>query len=370
MVKRELGMFVGDDALPFFRGLLAACQAAPSADNSQPCHVDCYASKVVIRYDSERVSGFTFPFKSQATLLSAGGVIENIAQYCEQAGVNIAITYLPANSLNKEVFAEIAIELTGQFSCADITSFPFFRHTNRFAYQKKAIPQDMVDKLESMVVGSSKIQVFNDYAEIDAISRQVQGASEVRFQTQEVHEWLGKSLRYNTDQADKGDGLDIATLDLPPGGGLFLRFISNWSRMRRLNNIGAYKLLAAIDVKPIKKAPALVAFTAADSLVGALEAGRLLVRVWTYLNSQGIACHPYYVISDQLERLKEGVVPDKLIPQAKRIAKGCRELLDLKEGETLMMLLRIGYPMREAPRSQRLPINQVFTALEESVGTE
>jgi len=363
MENTQTGQSSGATSIPFMNTLFAAIQAAPSADNAQPCHIDWSPSKLILRYDSERVSGVTFPFESRATLLSAGAVIENIAQCCEQAGVAMRVTYFPVETPASKVFAEIALEEIDNISDVSIKSPLFFRQTNRFAYKKKAIPQDAVDELMTMVIGTSKVMMLQDHATIDAIGRQVQDASEIRFQTQEVHEWLERCLRFTPEQAAAGDGLDIRTLDLPPGGGMFLRFISSWQRMHRLNRIGAYKLLATIDALPVKKAPAVVAVTAPDTPVGMLEAGRLLCRAWAYLNSQGLACHPYYVISDQLERLKDGKVPVPLITKAEKIGVETQRLLSIKEGETLMMLLRVGYPTREAPRSRRLSMDQVFTKL-------
>jgi len=354
---------------PAIQCVLASSQAAPSADNSQPCHIDWCAPKLVLRYDAERVSGFTFPAQSQATLLSVGATIENIAQCYGGEWSNEDITCFPEGA-GSDVFAEIFIKNHNLLAVTDPQHPLFLRHTNRFAYKKVAVPQAIIKELIGFESGQSKIKVLQDRGGVAAIAQQVQDASEIRFQTQEVHEWLGRSLRFTPEQVDSGDGLDVATLDLPPGGGLFLRFISRWSRMRKLNQIGAYKILAAIDAAPIKKAPAVIAITGSDTAIGALEAGRLLCRVWIYLNAQGIACHPYYVISDQMERFKQGTVPEELVPEAERVRKNCRQLLELKEGETLMMLLRIGYPTREAPRSKRLPISQVFTDLSTSIKAE
>ncbi len=349
--------------------LFSACQAAPSADNSQPCHIDWSPSKLILRYDVERVSGFTFPFESRATALSASGIIENIAQCYEKYGVDMAVTYFPVRTSDKEVFAEINLGKMRQFTDDIMTDSLFIRHTNRFSYKNKEVPKSIVDNTSSMTSSLSKITFFEDRTIIDTIGKQVQYASEIRFQTQEVHEWLERSLRFTPEQVKTGDGLDIRTLDLPPGGGAFLRFISNWQRMRQLNRVGAYKLLAAMDASQIKKAPAVVSVTARNTPVGALEAGRLLSRAWTYLNAQGIACHPYYVIADQLERLEDGKVPVKLIEKAKKIRINIQKLLGINEDETLMMLLRVGYPTREAPRSQRVSMDQVFTELPSSKGS-
>ena len=113
----------------------------------------------------------------------------------------------------------------------------------------------------------------------------------------------------------------------------------------------------------MKVAPAVVAIIGTTDRQGTIDAGRLLGRVWSHLNSRGIAVHPYYVVADQLARLREGTVPAKLVPQAERIRNESARLFGLGPDETLHMLLRIGYPTREAPSSRRLPLEQVFTDL-------
>ncbi len=344
----------------FLKSVLASCQAAPSADNSQPCHIDWCPPKLVLRYDTERVSGLTFPAESQATLLSVGAMVENIIQCCDFAENNPEVAIFPEDA-SADVFVEINLN-DADLSVSVNKQLPLFsRHTNRFVYKREAISQAIIKEVGRLESGGAKIRVLRDSASINSIAEQIQAASEIRFQTQEVHEWLGRSLRFTPEQAASGNGLDVATLDLPPGGGLFLRFIGSWSRMQRLNRIGGYKVLASIDAAPIKKAPAVLAITGRNTKRGALEAGRLLCRVWIYLNAQGVACHPYYVVSDQLERLENNSVPEALVPRAEIVRKESRQLLNLKEGETLMMLLRVGYPKREAPRSRRLPLGEVFT---------
>ena len=155
----------------------------------------------------------------------------------------------------------------------------------------------------------------------------------------------------------------MRTLDLPPGGKHFLRFISDWNRMKALNKLGIYHLLAKIDSRPLGRAPAIVSFIAPADSNSALDTGRLLTRAWIYLNSLGIAVHPYYVVSDQLDRLSKNLVPYRLQGQVEAIRRDCKKLFELNPGETLHMLLRIGYPTRKPPRSLRLPLERAFTDL-------
>lgn len=343
--------------------LASSCQIAPSADNSQPCHYTWNGQKFTLRYDTDRVESYTFPADNPATLLSVGSVIENLMQLAEALGLNPNLVYWPAGETQKDVYADVCIDDPDKQISAHPDHPIFHRHTNRFGYNKKLIPSDLLNNLTSMSENTAQLDVFDKQSSIDSIWQLIKSASEIRFQTQEVHEWLGKSLRFTQDHAVKGDGLDVNTLDLPPGGGLFLQLISSWTRMKRLNHLYTYKILASIDAKPIKVAPAIVAITAPDNAQGAIEAGRLLNRCWTHLNDNGIAVHPYYVVADQLIRLKEQTIPTDLIGQAQDIEQHSRDLFSLSDGKALYMLLRIGYPKKQPPHSKRLPLGKVFTDL-------
>jgi hypothetical protein len=342
---------------------------APSADNSQPWRFKWGGNSLSVIYDFARVQGQTFPANSPATLLSLGATIENIIELSRYYGVE-ADLFCSIESLTttcsgaKISFQSInSLELT-----MPPTAHPTFeRHTNRFAYHKTAVPLPVLDHTSAFTENSARLVIIDQKPVIHDIALLIKLASEVRFQTQEVHEWLGKCLRFTKEDVKKADGLDIRTLDLPPGGSVFLKFISSWNRMKLLNRIGAYKLLAQIDSAPIKAAPAIVAIIAPTTPQGAIDAGRLLCRSWTYLNTQKIAVHPYYVVSDQLARLKDKTVPETLIEQVQGLNQQCTKALALEEGETLHMFLRAGYPKCLNPtRSLRLPEKNVFMDLSSS----
>ena len=339
---------------------------APSADNSQPWCFKWDGNSLSMIYDFARVQGQTFPANSPATLLSLGATIENITELSRYYGIE-ADLFCSIESLSTTCSgAKISFQSINSLeSTMPPTTHPTFeRHTNRFAYHRTALPQPAVNHTSIFTENCARLVIIDQKPAIHEIALLIKLASEIRFQTQEVHEWLGKCLRFTKEDVKKADGLDIRTLDLPPGGSVFLKFISSWKRMKQLNRMGIYKLLAQIDSAPIKVAPIIVAIIAPATPQGAIDAGRLLCRAWTYLNTQGVAIHPYYVVADQLARLKNKTVPEKLIGQAEDINQQCTKVLSLKEGETLHMFLRAGYPKRKNPtRSLRLPEETVFTDL-------
>jgi len=188
-------------------------------------------------------------------------------------------------------------------------------------------------------------------------------ASRVRFQTQEIHEWFGDVLRFTPEEVARGDGLDVAALEVPPGGKTLLRIIKDWRRLAILNKIGAYKLLAAIEAAEIRKAPAMLLITGTDVATEVLAAGRLLERAWLMLAGAGVAAHPYYVVPDQLQRARLGSVPPGLTETVSQVSAAVAELLDSSQ-RTPHMILRLGYPQRTVVRSRRLPLEAVTTTVQ------
>lgn len=344
----------------FLSHLSQAFQMAPSPDNSQPHTATWDGKRLSIRYDHARVAEQTFPGDSPATLITLGAAIENVSELLTAAGIKHDINNIVEGEIPG---VDIDIALPNEEPDAMHTAALFERHTNRFGYENKKVDAELLDSLANMNEGSCKVSCLATADSRTSLWTLVKSASEIRFQTREVHEWLGKSLRFTPAKVAAGDGLDLKTMDLPPGGGLFMKFIADWARMNFLNKFGAYKLLSQIDSAPIKKGPAVIAISGPKSQQGAIDAGRTITRLWNHLNNRGLAVHPYYVVADQMIRLESNAVPDKLIPQAEALAENTRNLLSLDSNEILYMLLRVGYAKKEAPRSKRLPVKRVFKDL-------
>ena len=343
--------------------LILAGRQAPSADNSQPWRFRYYDNKIAIEYDAERLAGRTFGANEPASLLSLGGVLENIQQAADFIGVDVTWHLKDEESVTNEV-AHLILPLgwnDKQFEPEfDFSVHPLFsRHTNRFPYQANLIPSTLISGMNTLREGTAHIKLLDTSKDIKTMAAVARQASEVRFQTQEVHEWLARSLRFTKQEAARGDGLDLATIPLPPGGALFRRYIMDWKWMSRLNRLGVYKLMAALDVKPIEQAPIVIAFIGGSAREDIINVGQLLTRIWIDLNSKGIAVHPYYVVSDQLQRRLVGKVPAQLVSQIDKVAAQSAALLDLQDHECLHMLLRIGYPTRDPIRSKRLPLETI-----------
>ena len=344
--------------------LFDAGHIAVSADNSQPWKFAWSDETIIISYDIVRVPYMFFEFDHPACLLSFGSVVENMDQAAKSIGMQIEWALHPTHT-NNYTYAEGKIINTADLTKVNYDHELFKRHTNRFPFKKKMLPNSVLATLENEEEGSTRIIAIDEKPTIKKIAKLVKDSSKIRFQTEEVHDWLMTHMHFDPFNVDKGSGLDIKTVNLPPGGGLFMQFIKPWKNMKFLNKLGAYNLMAHQEQVPIASAPALIAIVGGEGFEKGLQAGALMERLWIKFNILGIAVQPYFVITDQLERSKAGKIPPHLRGLANSISKESKDVFDLKGDEKLLMLLRVGYPKHDPVRSKRIPLSLVYDKIED-----
>ena len=335
--------------------LLQAAASAPSADNSQPW---CFSwDKGLVTGYSKRRGGF--PVDYHATLMALGAASENLTWALARLGVDSADWHIGPPDQSGAFFRG-SVDSINDAIPKSVSPVWLQRHTNRAPYLMTAVSPDIQEELTSCVEGDARIIAINGTAIKDA-SNWVCQASEVRFQTREVNEWFAASLRYGKSLEDWSEGLHVQTLALPPGGVGLLKLMSSWNRLQWLNRLRAYKLFSRIEAANFQKAPLILAIVGNES-APAFDAGRCLQRVWLRLTELGLSAHPYYVVSDLLQRLVLNRVPDQCRDQGESLRKQVRATLG--QNQTLHCLLRVGKPSGKFPVSGRLPLERAMCASE------
>ncbi len=334
--------------------LFEAGRRAPSADNTQPWTFRWNGDALSVVF-AERESPSVLGPESPATLMSMGAVAENIVQAAAAAGTALSCNVMPAPRVFFRARPESKISVPTEARQHAL----FSRHTNRLPYRSGPVPETVYAELRSMREGPAVIRVEDRQSTIRQLGDLVRTASQVRFQIRDIHEWFSSSLRFSVADVARGDGLDVRTLPLPPGGIRLLQALSDWRRMQRLNHFGMYRLLASIEALPVRRAPLVVGVISTPEPGGFFAAGRLMERVWIELNAKGLSVQPYYVITELLWRLRNDRIPPHLVGRLERLEPRLASLLELGDG-TLCMLLRAGFPRREPVRSVRLPPDIVF----------
>jgi hypothetical protein len=234
------------------------------------------------------------------------------------------------------------------------------RHTNRLPY--RGLPAGWQDPISDRSQAGRAI-FATDAAVVTVVGKAVQVCSAARFNCRELHEWLFASLRWSDEEAQCGDGLDVATLHLPPGGLKLMRFIAPWHRMEWFNKIGLSKLMAIADTQLVREAPGIVAIVSNSGKQGTWDAGRILLSSWVKLNQAGYAVHPYYVATDIGNRLASGRLDTDWRLRVSSALSSLREVLGVRVDEQIHMLLRIGQSRHKPVRSARLPVASLIDEL-------
>lgn len=341
---------------PFIEQLAAYAALAPSADNSQPWRMHWTGTRFELHHVARHPDSNVFGADSHATLLAIGALAENLDMALATNGVAGTWAWNPAGT-QPYAFLSLPDGLPATFVAPP---GPALRHTNRLPFRQAALAPDLGAMLQGATRGGQRTVLLQDSAARKALVKLVRLSSEARFCNRDLHRWLFGSLRASPAQVATGDGLDVATLGLPPGGGAMLGLMSNWTRMEKLNRFGAYKFLALTEVGLISAAPALLCVVGRGEERASIDAGRLLTQLWTALNQQGVAVQPYYVVTDQINRLHGGGLAPGFEDKIGAVEREVQQQLGLAQGEMLHMILRIGYPKRQPVRARRLPLDQVF----------
>ena len=333
--------------------LIAAGQAAPSADNSQPWCFSWRDGELALDYCPDEAAAKVFGADRHCERLTMGAVVENLIQAANSAGLNVAWNL----TLDGPQYIRAAIDPVAPVTDA-LRHHPVFnRHTNRLAYRSEPIPDQVLTNLSSLVEAECRLLIVTDVQRITEVAHLVELASRLRFRTREIHEWFGHVLRFSADEVATGTGLDVATIDLPPGGRLLLRLIQDWQRMSLLNRMGFYKVMARIESMKATNAAAIIAVVGPSGPAAEFAAGRLMERAWILLNSKEIAAQPFYVVTDLLRRLETNRTPPQLVSEARVLRDRLAAFLP-RDG-AVHMLLRAGFPEKDPIRSRRLPIEAV-----------
>lgn len=337
--------------------LIESVRSAPSADNSQPWCLGWDGAELRARV----VRRGGFPDEYPATTIALGAAAENLSSALRTSAIDQSAWWMGPPAADG-LFARGPVPalarrepFTPPHDSAGNAPTWLRRHTNRHPYRSR-VPAEALQALADCRVGDCSIVVLREAA-MGRAAAWVRAASAIRFRTREVNEWFAASLRFAND-ADRDEGLDVATLALPPGAATVLRWLSDWPRLERANRFGAYKAFAAIEAANFRKAPAALAVIGPSSRQATFDAGRCLQRAWLRATDAGLSGQPYYVVADLLHRLGCGGVPHDCVAQGEAVRRGVRA--EFGEDRTLHCLLRIGVPIRTGPVSGRRALERIL----------
>ncbi|MDD4266718.1 MAG: hypothetical protein PHO07_20185 [Pirellulales bacterium] len=351
----------------FHKELVAAAVLAPTPDNNQPWRFSSQGDRLLIDLDRRRA--LPSDVNGMFDLVGVGAAIENAAIAARQSDCELKAEYHGSlDGLADETLRRVAtLTCSGGGEPDPLHPFLSKRCTSRKMYSTRPVDPEALARLGAEVVRFRGIQLewIAERRRIRAFARVVASSDQYRFQYRPFHEEIFRQLRFTPAEAEATrDGLDLRSLELPPGTGLLLRWMRPWHRMQWLQRLRVDRALTFPSLLSVWKSGALGALSVPEpGLAQFVDGGRAFQRLWLAVAREGLSLHPlgslpvFLAHLEQLAGEKINAAHQKL---AARLGTRLRELVPSTRGRTLLMLFRIGHASPPSVGSLRRPVEEVM----------
>jgi hypothetical protein len=310
---------------PVHQTILREALRAPSAHNAQPWRLTHSGSDTFeLHYD--HLDYLPFDPDDRDAYLAIGAFLETLDLAAQRHGHRLGFRPVFARTGSDLLVGTIQLHVSAPGEPVDPLAGPAaYRHTNRSAYDNTPLTEALTTDLTG--IGCHLVAPRR-------VARLVRRAS--------ILSW--RDRRFVADLRAWISGDPGAPAGMTPAGLPLTRF--EWAALRLALRAGRLPAPLALvyagrDIRLLAKAQAVAVIGAPDLSPAALvDAGRRLLRAWVTITAAGYAYHPISIAVDRPETAPEVAAAAGVpVPVA---------------------LFRIGRPVREAPMSNRRPLEQVL----------
>lgn len=343
-----------------FDSIIQAAISAPSPDNNQPWLFRVENDSLLVYLDRSR--SLPSDVKSMFDMTSVGAAAENAVIAAAEKGYATEVVWRsePSPGLNADS-PTIEIKLRSGGTPDPLYSAIDNRCTNRKMYSSQPLDVRLCDQLTASCAVYPEVQIdwLTSKEHKQRFGKLIAMTDGLRFQHRPFHEELFKQLRFSKQQAEStADGLDVRTLELPPGLSLALPLLRSWNVMRTLIHMRMLSLLTIPSSVSVRNSGAIAVISVPRELVYEphdpaqifTTGGRAIERLWLAGTAAGLVLHPLGSISIFL--LSDQPKPE-FMPTIKRVRASVQELIPTLEGRVIQLAMRVGISKPPSIRSIR-----------------
>ncbi len=339
---------------------------APSGGNVQPWEFVFYAPGTLECRRSAKYQANYLDKDYLATNFAIGAAVENIILAASAIGIDVVVGMEPAGRVAETV---CVLHLSRNPNIRENALFPTIakRVTNRKICQSTALSQQEERRLyKEKEDFSAELSLVSHPDGQQRMGNLVAEIERFRVFHPRMHREMMSEVRWSDEEAiETRDGLEIATLELPPEGEAGLRLLRSSSTMDVLRSIPYSGRGLIKDIRDsIVTSSAIGWVTAKDTCVASfVDAGRCFERIWLAANQMGIGIQPITAgVYLRLRRQQElGELGWQLVDD---LATTMREYSNTSVGVPTM-LFRLHRASSPKVRSLRKQVSDVLTVYDE-----
>lgn len=276
--------------------LAEAAIAAPWADNRRAFRLQLHGDNGLRLFATPDLQ-YAAPTRRILGLLSIGAVAENLVIRAGRLGLQLTPSW-QIDSSDGPLLAEFVCGKTGAVDDPLDTAIER-RHSNRRLLFRgprlESAAQERISAEASTIDGTALVWLDRPEQRRRALGL-IRLAETERFRNEELHRELFDSIRFDLGwHASASEGLSPGSLELPRVEQIGFLALRNWRVQLAANVVGTHRLvgLRSADL-PCRLAPHLCAIVAqGEDEPAAIQAGRLLQRVWLRATLLGLSVQVY-----------------------------------------------------------------------------
>ena len=341
--------------------LVKAATLAPSADNNQPWRFVVDNNRIIALLDRHRA--LPSDVDSMFDLLSMGAALENMRIAAAQFGYCTQIKPLPkgvTGSYGPETESVAMLQFSRGAEPDPLFDVVAGRHTCRKLYAKRPPDAESLTKVTRAIDQFSGVELewVTSRRDICACAKLIAVGDLVRLEAKEFHAELFRQLRFSAAQVEQTrDGLDVRTLELPPGGTSMLKCLRSWNRMRWIHRLRLGWMLAVPTWRSVRHSGAIGILSVDQSDTAAfLQGGRAFERLWLTVNDEGLSLQPLGslpIYAAHLDHPGSITLQPQHQQTIRRQLDRLAQIAPQSSNRRLLMMFRIGYATRPRHRSLR-----------------
>ena len=343
---------------PVMRRVLEAAIRSPSGDNCQPWRFELVSRDCVRIFVVEERARSFFDYRGRGTLISVGGLLENMRIQAAGDGYVADVSYHDVGE-GEDLKAEVRLQKDARTTIPESRVDAMWRRTvNRRPFLPLRPSRDKLAAVIADPVEGVKVTVFDRRRDIRHWARLIYLADRIRYSHPLIHEELFAKILFTPEMVrESRQGLEIDRLGAGPAAGYIMRFLQPWDRMERLQRYGIDAALAGQSRFLGLATGVMVLVTVPeDTPHHWILAGEEVERLWVAAEEQGLCVHPMTVSLFLNHRYsEEGMVG--FLPKHRPILEELHSELDRLLGDRIgTMLFRLGKGLRMKDTAVRMPL--------------
>jgi hypothetical protein len=297
--------------------------------------------------------------------MSVGAVIENMVIAASHVGrrADVRLCESVQEDSASEPLPVAELQFLGETDPDPLNDYLATRCTNRKLYSKRSVDGPTLEYLAEELRSFSEVRLdwIIDRSRIKQFAKLVMKSDRYRFEYEPFHAEIFRQLRFTRQEVEQTrDGLDVRTLELPPGGASMISMLGTWKRMQWVNRLGLGRALTIPSWLSVRRSGFLGVLSIPHPCQQLfVESGRALQRLWLALDAKDLGMCPLGslpVFIAHMEQLNGTKLHQRHQQLSVQLKERLHQLVPATRDRTLTMLLRAGHTKRPEIQSLRRPV--------------